>query len=322
MGSMAKYVEIMFGHRLRFLILLVILPAELVIACIFLFPHQTAISSLWVDTPAYFNVSASATGWNQYLTPAQNTVDALDQLRRTDAFVKSLGDDLAASNTFRDSSERASVMSTVTSDVRIQTTGSHLVLMTYTCPRQSVCINVLTATVRIYQQWLADRQLAQAKIAIDFYSNQLADSQATLQADTTALNRYVAEHPGLKPTDAPLIPEFDQLIRSVDQDRIEVAALQQKLDGIKLTDAAVTEINGTVLKVIDPPRTVGGEISSLPRKQMAMAGIAAWALAAAVLVIMAWSDRTVRERRDLEHRLRIPVVSTIPDLASGGAVSG
>src|SRR5450759_5867605 len=98
---MAKYVEILFRHRLRFLILLLVLPVELAAACIALFPHQSAVSSLWVDTPAYISISAAASGWDQYLTPAQNTVDALDQLRSTDSFVKSLSTNLDATNTFQ-----------------------------------------------------------------------------------------------------------------------------------------------------------------------------------------------------------------------------
>jgi len=88
---MAKYADILFRYRLRFLILFVVLPSELALACVFLFPHRVAMSSLWVDTPAYISVSAAATGWNQYLTPAQNTVDALNQLRSTASFVKTLG---------------------------------------------------------------------------------------------------------------------------------------------------------------------------------------------------------------------------------------
>src|SRR5438270_5611860 len=101
MRALAKYVDILFRHRLRFLILLVALPMEVAIACIAMFPHESALSTLWVDTPAYFSISPAATGWNQYLTPAQNTQDALDQLRNTGAFVHTLGLDLDTIGTFR-----------------------------------------------------------------------------------------------------------------------------------------------------------------------------------------------------------------------------
>ena len=319
---MAKYVEILFRNRLRFLMLFVLLPAELAAACIVLFPHQTAVSSLWVDTPAYISISPAASGLDQYLTPAQNTVDSLNQLRSTESFVNSLQTSLDATNTFQNAGERDSVLSTVTADTIITANGSHLVVLTDTCPRQPICSNVLTSTEQIYHQWLVDQQTAQAKVAIDFYSGQLADAQAKLRSDQNALAAYVAAHPSVRVANAPLIPQFDQLIRSVDGDTLVVSALQQKLDDTKLTNAAVGQLDSTVLKVVDPPRSVGGRLSSLPRKQMAIAAIASLALAVVVLVIMAWSDRSAREPKDIESLLRIPVVVTIQDLALAGAADG
>jgi hypothetical protein len=319
---MAKYVEILFRYRLRFLILLVILPVELALACVALFPHQTAVSSLWVDTPAYVSISPATSGWNAYLTPAQNTVDALDQLRSTDSFVKSLRVSLDGMNTFRNASEGDSVMATVTTDTGVTAAGSHLVVLSNTCPYQPICSNILTATIQIYHQWLVDQQTGQARVAIDFYTGQLSDAQAKLKSDEAALVAYIAEHPGVRTTDAPLIPEFDRLISNENTDKGAVAAWQQKLDDTKYSNAAVGQLDSTVLKVVDPARTVGGRLSNLPKKQMTIAGIAGLALAAAVLLMMVWSDRSTREPRDIESRLRIPVVVTIPDLGLMGAADG
>ena len=125
-GRMAKYVEILFRHRLRFLILLIVLPAQLAAACIFVFPHQTAASSLWVDTPAYIIISPAVQGWNEFITPAQNTVDALNQLRSTDSYLLTLGSELDSMNTFRDFGERESVLSTVKADVLVTALRSRL----------------------------------------------------------------------------------------------------------------------------------------------------------------------------------------------------
>jgi hypothetical protein len=319
---MAKYVEILFRHRLRFLILLFILPAELAIACVFLFPHQTSTSSLWVDTPAYISIASSASGWNQYLTPAQNTVDSLNQLRSTDAFVKQLGSSLDSTNTFQSTSERDSVLETMEADTVISANGSHLVVLTYTCPREPICSTVLTTALQIYHQWLVDQQTAQAKVAIDFYSGQLTDAQAKLKSDEAALASYVAAHPKVKTADAQLIPQFDHLINNVDTDKVAVAEFQQKLEDTRLADAAVGQLDSTVFKVVDAPRTVGGRLNALPKKQMAIATIASLALAAAVLMMMVWSDRSTREPSEIESRLRIPVVVKIPDLALMGSADG
>ena len=53
-----------------------------------------------------------------------------------------------------------------------------------------------------------------------------------------------------------------------------------------------------------------------------IAGAAGLALAVLMLVFLAWSDRTVREARDLESFLRLPVAVTIPDLARVGIHDG
>jgi hypothetical protein len=319
---MAKYVEILFRHRLRFLILLLILPAELALASILLFPHQTAVSSLWVDTAAYIPVSAAATGSNQYVTVAQNTVDTLDQLRSTDSFAKMLRSRLDAMNTFDSQSQRDSVLATVTADTVITATGSHLVVLTYTCPREPICSDVLTATVQIYHQWLVDEQTAQAKVAIDLYSGQLTTWQATLASDVALLTDYITNHPWVSPANATLYPDFGKLNSVVDYDRTQVSSFQQKLNDTRLANAAAGQLDSTVFKVVDPARLVGGRLNNLPKKQMAIAGVAALALAVAVLVMMVWSDRSTREPKDIESRLRIPVVVMIPDLALMGAADG
>jgi hypothetical protein len=317
---MSKYVEILFRHRLRFFILIFVLPLELAAACIFLYPHQTAAMSLWVETPAYISVSSVSSGWNQYLTPAQNTADALNQLRSTDSFLQGLAARLDATNTFRDASERDSVLSTVTTDVLVTAAGTHLVGLTYTCPREPICSNVLAVTVQLYRQWLADEEAAQATIAIDFYSGQLTDANTRLTSDENTLTSYIASHPNVKSTD--LNPQFDQLARNVNTDSGAVAYFQQKLDDTRLADAAAGKVDSTVLRVVDQPRTIGGRLTALPRKQMAIAGIASLALAVIVLVVMAWSDRTTREPKELENILRLPVVVTIPDLAVMEAADG
>lgn len=319
---MAKYVETLFRHRLRFAILIFLLPAELAAACIFLFPHQTVLSSLWVDTPAYISISPSVQGWDQYLTPAQNTVDAIDQLRSTNAFAATLSSKLMARGSFRDTAEREALFSTLATDMTINANGSHLVVLSYTCPREPLCSQVVTATEDIYHQWVTDQQTAQAKVAIDFYTGQLADAQAKLNSDEGALSRYLDAHPTVKAADASLIPEFDLLLRNVNDDQLQVAGLQQKLDDTKLTDAAVGQTDNTVLKVIDPPEAVGGRLSSLPKKQMIFAAIGGLVAALGMLVFMAWTDRSARDPREIETLLKRPVIVTIPDLALMGSVDG
>jgi uncharacterized protein involved in exopolysaccharide biosynthesis len=313
---MSKYFELLFRHRLRFLTLFILLPAVAASAVILLYPHQVASSTLWVDSPTYFEISPSATGWNQYLTPSQNTVDALNQLMATNSFYRTLGERMDAAHAFNSPDEQKAILGAVSSDLKAVATGSHLVLLTYTCPRKAVCVAMLSNTVDIYRDWLAARQQAQASIALTFYAGQLTDSQTKLQADQTALANYFTAHPGVKLTDTSTNAELDQLYRTVTADRNSVTSLQSRLDSLKLTDAAAVQIDNTVLNVIDPPRIISSSLGALPTKQLALVVGACLLVGVAVLAVMAWSDRRVRDPKDLQARLHIPVVAAIPDLAS------
>jgi len=313
---LAKYVDILFRHRVRFLLLFIVLPLELATACVFLFPHESAVMSLWVETPTFF--PTQATGWNQYLTPAQNTQDALNQLTDTSTFAHTLGVDLDASHTFQDQGERDAVLGSLSTDIRITATGSHLVLINYTCPRRPICIDVLNNTLQIYRDWQSQRADDQEKAAREFYQGQLADANAQLTADSAAVNQYLTLHPKESQLELLGDAQYQVLARTVTQDQGQITALQGKLDAIDLTSAAAKQIDDTMVRQMDPPRVVGGRLSALPRKQMIIAGGLGLAVALVVLVVMAWLDRTVRESRELESRLKLPVVSTIPDLATRG----
>jgi uncharacterized protein involved in exopolysaccharide biosynthesis len=319
---MSKYVEILFRHRLRFVALFVAFPMVVGTAVILLFPHDAASASLWVDNPTYLEVSPSANGWNQYLTPSQNTIDALNQLMGTHAFYKTLADRLDAESTFSSASERSSVLSTFGADFKATASGSHLVVMNYVCPRPAVCVGVLNNTIEIYRDWLAARQQSQAKVALDFYTGQLSGAKSKLQNDETAFANYLTAHPSARVTDTAINPELDSLYRTVTSDRSAVNSLQSKLDALQLTDAAAVQINNTVLNVIDAPRITTSRLGALPRKQLAIAEAICAAVAIGVLAVMAWSDRTVRDPKEIQSRLQIPVVATIPDLSSVKAAAG
>lgn len=316
---MSRYLEILFRHRLRFIALLLILPAAVGGGVIALFPHDTGEAQLWTDTPAYFGVSVSVTGWNQYLTPAQNTVDAMTQLTSTNAFLRSLWIDLNNSGTNLTPDESNAVLSNYRSDMKMTATGSHLVLLDYTCSRKPICLNVLSSTIQIYKDWLAVQEQTQAKIALDFYNGQLSQAKTKLQQDQKALQDYLAANPGTKPADAVVNADYNQLIHSVNDDQVNVNGLQQKLDSLHLQQAATAQLDTTILNVIDPPRLTGGQLTSLPKKQLVIAEAACLALALGVLVLMAWSDRTVGDPRELQSRLHIPVVATIPELKAVSA---
>src|SRR5260370_7574218 len=97
---MARSLEMFFGYWLRFAVILFLLPVPASIATLVYFRTFQATTNLWVQDPTYFgsdvNVigSNSVPGWNQYLTPAQNETDDLNQYLQTTSFLDSVGAEL------------------------------------------------------------------------------------------------------------------------------------------------------------------------------------------------------------------------------------
>ncbi len=318
---MAKYVELLFRFRIRFAALLLLLPMGIGAATVVLFPIYRATADLWVDNPNYFGASFSPIGWNQYLTPAQNQADTLSQLLGTDAFAAGLADRLAASGVVTDQVERRQVVGSVSTQLKINAAGSHLLTLTMSCERPPVCTQVLIDTIDLFREQQAKLEQSQADVGISFLSSQLSQAQASLKTAQDAQQRYLAAHPGLKAdaASASTDPELAQLMSEVAQTQANVADLQSRLNGVEYLSSASARLLDIGTRVIDAPHiSKGGLIgdgSSL--KRAALSGLVCVAIGLGYLFLLSWMDKTTRDLKELERRLRVSVVATIPVLNPG-----
>lgn len=308
---MFKYLEVLFRHWVRFALLCLGLPLIAGGAALFAFQGKDGSAQLWVDTPSYIGNIQTASGWNQYLTPSQNTVDSLDQLILTDSFYQNLGQALIDSGTVSGWPQSIQVLGEVRGTLAATASGSHLVTIKVECRSAAVCIQVLTTTIALHRDWLIQTEKQQADIASKFYTSQLQLAKEHQQTTIDAYNAYAASHPIQPNTLRPADPEFDRLQSDVQQAQIQVNDLQDKLQGVQFSYDAATEIDQTALRVIDPPATSGGTFTSVTKK-LAMAIAAGAAVPGiAYLVFLGWIDRTTRNPKEIEGRTGVRVVSLI-----------
>jgi capsular polysaccharide biosynthesis protein len=314
----ARYLDILFRHWFRFALLLLGLPVAAAAASILVFPSYQASARIWVDTPSYFGSVSSAQGWNQYLTPSQNESDSLTQMVATDAFVSAVSQQLVADGAIGQA-DRASVEQQMRSNFLVTSAGSHLVDVQVTCTKRSVCLAILKDTITTHEDWLKRTEQTQAKVAIDFYDGQVKQASDRVSAAEDALNTYLAQHPGDRPSAADPTsvtnPHLANLIQQVQDAQAAQKDLQDKLAGIQLSSAAVNQIDQTTIRVIDPPHLVGGNLlPSGSRKSAAIVAALAVVPGIVYLVALAWLDRTIRGPKEVEAALGLNVVATIPDL--------
>ena len=75
--------------------------------------------------------------------------------------------------------------------------------------------------------------------------------------------------------------------------------------------ASPTAVVTSGLRVVDPPLTTR-DGSSL--RKAALSGGASLALGLGYLFLLGWVDKTLRDPREIEHRFKVPIVTSIPEL--------
>ncbi|TMC54339.1 MAG: hypothetical protein E6J20_04525 [Chloroflexi bacterium] len=316
---MFKYLEVLFRHWIRFALLCLALPLVAGGAALLIFQGKDGSAQLWVDNPAYIGNVSTANGWNQYLTPAQNAVDSLDQLTQTDTFYSQLGQGLLDSHAVGSMSERDQVLSDVRTSLVISSSGSHLVTIKVECRRANVCIQVLTTTISLHRDWLIRTEQQQADVASQFYTAQLQQAKERLQTASDALNAYLVAHPIQQTIVRTPDPRLDRLESDVQLAQTSVNDLQDKLQSIQFSKDAAAEIDQTAVRTVDPPKTSGGRFTSVTKKYAIALAAAAALPGIAYLVFLGWIDRTTRNPKEIESRLGVRVVTTIGSLSADAA---
>jgi uncharacterized protein involved in exopolysaccharide biosynthesis len=313
---MARYVEMLLRYWVRFVILLIIAPMVLGASSALYFRSYTGTASLWVQIPSYLGSTVTPALWNIYLTPAQNQADTLNELLSTDAFVTQIGDRLMETRAITDDTELSAVLRSLSTHFQVTADGAHLVRLTFSNERQATCTAVLKVTIQLFQERLTAAQVEQADLSTTFLSGQLKAAQAKVNASQAALQKYLAEHPGLKAETTPsaIETDLDKLVAQLQKDQSDVTRLQADIDQVTFIGAAAQRLVETNTKLIDQPRITKagllGDSSSL--KRAALVSLACFTLGATYLLVLVWADKTARDAKELDSRLKVPVLATVP----------
>lgn len=321
-GAVARYIEILFRYWVRFAIILVLLPVPVSAATLIYFRTVQAATSIWVADPTYFgsNVNSNTiAGWNQYLTPAQNEADQLGQYLQTKSFLDDVGVQLESAG-ITSAAERDKLINSIAKNLKVTPVGSHLLSLTFSCDHSSNCTAVLTATIAVFQDRLTQSLKSQEQLSTSFLQSQLTDAQKRSANSEAQLESYLNQHPGLAVSlnGSSGIPELDRLVTQAQQDSAQVIQLESQLGQAQFTFAAADKFIQSSVNVVDPPRVTAGGImgdgSSL--KRAAIVWLVAAGVAAVYLAFLVWTDKTARETGELLHRLSVPVLATVPQLAA------
>lgn len=308
--------ELLFRHRWRYLVLLVVLPLLGALICIPLFPKSTVTELVWVQDQSLLD--ANLPSYDSYLTPAQITQGDLEQYIQTQPFATSVAGKLRRQGVSR--SEATSIAGGLPTTLVATTTGNNLLLLSYTCTHPTLCSLVLTTSWRVYETYWASNVNSELQVAEQAYQKQVQQAQQQVNTTGAAVTRYLAEHPGENPqtTTDPALATLVQAAQSAQQ-ALEDA--QTKLAGVQ-TQASANEVSAASLyRVVDPAHSQGGHLSRLPTRQMMLVAVFFWALAVISLLLTLRLERVVRHPQQLGSALGLDVTAVMEPIPAATSTS-
>lgn len=312
---MARYAEVLFQHKVRFLAFLFI-PLLAAAAVGYELLSFRASAVLEVQDPSSFGASFVPVGWSQSSTPAENLSDAVTGVVASASFATALTNSLEARSDVASPDQVPAIVSSVVSNLKVTVSGPHLLSLSYSCHSHNLCVRVLDATVNVLESQLVTAEQARATSISSFWSVQLKDAQARLATAQAAVSSYQSAHPGATVTADSTDPQAVQLYTDLQLWRGKVLEAQTGLtqaDYLGSTSARLLQVG---LSVADPAhlassRYIGDGTSLIAAALVLVAGTL---VVLAVLIATARADHTARDPRAIERLIGVPVVATIPRL--------
>lgn len=298
--------EIIFRHRWRYLVLLVVLPLIAALVCIPLYPKSSAAELIWVQDQNLLNTAVPA--YETWTTPAGMTQGDFEQYIQTQAFADAVGKKLVKNGVSPD--QATAIASGLSGGLVATTTGNNLLLLSYTCTRPSLCPVVLSLSWEVYEAYSTSNVNSQLKLAEKADQSHVSQAQQQLDSANAALSGYLSQHPNetVQTTDDPALSQLLQTVSSAQQ---ALQSAQSQLTAAQ-AQASTNQISiSSLYSVVDPAHSLGGHLSRLPTKQMMMAAALFWAFAAASLVVTSRIERVVRHPNQLAAALGLEVAAVM-----------
>ena len=205
----------------------------------------------------------------------------------------------------------------IRSSIVAQPQGDNLVAITATTefPEQSKVL--ADATLAAFVYYIVDNDILDATVRIETYERLRADDLANYEAARKELDDFLAANPwtgdpALRPIDQQL--EVARLQESVARADEIYRASDQNVDGAQLAADVAETVVSRQLRIVDQPGLPTLPLAGVRAATMTigMFFVLGLILSAALLVLAAVMDRTVRTADDVESKFGLDTVAVLP----------
>lgn len=270
-------------------------------------------------------VAGANTQFNQYVSPAQNGSDLINEYMQSNNFVVTIAEstDLRRQYDLTDSADKDIVVQRIRGDVLVNPTGvawGNNVTLLVDDKDPQLAKQIAQAVISVTVSQFGTRRLEYDKNAETFLAQQRNVALAQLAKDTKVEADYFAIHPDANFPDGH-DPYWENLQTLVVTDQAAVTNLTDRIKALQLDEAAQTADSNNVFTVMDYPQLPLRPTLHLKGLIPYFGGGLAAALALILLIVGTRTvlDRKVYSTRDLrniteELELDIPLLTEIPVL--------
>lgn len=313
--------EVLFRRKLWLVLpLLLIVPASVVYALRHVPKQWLVTASVWVDQDKTL-YSDERLGYS----PAVNQSDLLNNFTRTRSFAQAVLAKTSVAPELKDPRTADRLISEFPSHVHASASSSVFIGLAVTTPDRDLSFQMMQATLDQFQQVLTTQLATQSQTEISLATQNLSDTDATLNQSQQALAQYLAAHPELVAKSANgsgqailnQDPQLAKLTQQVSIDQGVYGAAQQRLRDA--SQAAVTSQHGLryTFIVVDQPKAPLNAVkpSLMSRMKVPAIGVVLALLCAVGLgVWFVLVNHRLLGAYDVERMVGTPVLGELPTL--------
>lgn len=315
-----RLLESYFRHRWLYFLPIIIMAGMATYVFLDTKPVYISRGVLYVQKESLLsNLTSVRDDGFSWVTPADATVDEIDELLATDAFVSAVLQQTDLEANKKPDQDVDDLVDELRDALWVQTLGkNNLVLIGVAHEKPEITKQAIEAVTNSYLQWKINADREDSVAAQVFFVDLIEQRQAEVEEARTNMRTYLEQHPEPLRGERPDIEQLDisRLQSEIDLSENRLNDVLEKEENARLaTNQAESDVRQTYF-VIDAPKLPDQPELSLTD---ALVGpiilvVVGVILSLVAIIGSALIDRSFRFPIDVRHGLDLPVLAQVPDV--------
>ena len=351
---MRRYVTTLFRLKELFLIPIITVPAIALIVTFYTGREYRVQAKIWVDPSGFLSATSSSSGQR---TPSMLEAGTLTEWMSTESFrtevinrsglqdaideglwpvPSKLGEQVGGIPVVRSIARAMGVVipaghdeaenlahTLIERQIAITSEGNNLLSVRYTGVEPYLGKRLIEESIILYNEKVSARQQDDSSLGLEFFSRQAELQLQKLSAAEAAESAFLITHPepiGGQNRPATELTEIARLARAVSLERALYEDALRKLEQVRIQGEAIISNRNEAFAVVDLPEVPPK--ASLAGSALILNLIVGLTLGGMItgsgVILLTWTDRTVRTREDIEETVKIPLVEQVPLMSGFG----